>query len=127
MRQTCPDCQGTRLRPESRAVTLHGQPITALASLPLTELADWLKALPTHLSPAAQQAARPLLQALDERIDRLLGVGVGYLALERSAPSLSAGEAQRLALASLLSSSLSGVLYVFDEPTIGLHRATRSA
>ena len=119
--QTCPDCQGTRLRPESRAVTLHGQPISALASLPLTELADWLKELPAHLSPAARQAARPMLDELDERIARLLGVGVGYLALERSAPSLSAGEAQRLALASLLGSSLSGVLYVFDEPTIGLH------
>ena len=119
--QTCPDCQGTRLRPESRAVTLHGQPISALASLPLTELADWLKELPAHLSPAARQAARPMLDELDERIARLLGVGVGYLALERGTPSLSAGEAQRLALASLLGSSLSGVLYVFDEPTIGLH------
>ena len=121
LRQTCPDCLGTRLRPESRAVTLHGQPITSLARLPLSELQDWLKALPAHLGAEALQAARPVLEALDERITRLLGVGVGYLGLERSAPSLSAGEAQRLALASLLSSSLSGVLYVFDEPTIGLH------
>jgi excinuclease ABC subunit A len=124
--QTCPDCQGTRLRPESRAVTVNGQNIIALSRLPLTELDEWLNALPTVLSPDDMLIAEAVLVELNERIARLVEVGAGYLTLERSSPTLSAGEAQRLRLASLLGSGLSGVLYVFDEPTIGLHaRDTR--
>ena len=118
----CPDCAGTRLRPEIRAVTLHGQSITALARLPLTALGTWLNELPAIFNPEEMRIAAPVLAAMNEQIARLVEVGAGYLALERSAPSLSAGEAQRLRLASLLGSGLSGVLYVFDEPTIGLHQ-----
>ncbi len=124
--QTCPDCSGTRLRPESRAVTVNGQTIIALSRLPLSDLGTWLGGLPIVLSPDEMIIAEPILVELSEGIVRLLEVGAGYLTLERSSPTLSAGEAQRLRLASLLGSGLSGVLYVFDEPTIGLHpRDTR--
>ena len=120
--QTCPDCEGTRLRPESRAVTVLGQSIIPLTRLPLTELGDWLRTLPAALSADEMIIAEPVLDDLNERIARLVQVGAGYLALERTSPTLSAGEAQRLRLAALLGSGLSGVLYVFDEPTIGTHQ-----
>ena len=124
--QTCPDCYGTRLRPASRAVTVNGQNIVTLFRLPLTDLADWLSALPAVLSSNDMLIAKGILVELHERIERLVEVGAGYLTIDRSSPTLSAGEAQRLRLASLLGSGLSGVLYVFDEPTIGLHaRDTR--
>jgi excinuclease ABC subunit A len=119
--QTCPDCAGTRLRPESRVVTVNGQTIIDLARLPLEDLGTWLAGLPNSLSTAEMLIAGPALIDLGERIRRLVEVGAGYLTLERASPSISAGEAQRLRLASLLGSGLSGVLYVFDEPTIGLH------
>jgi len=119
--QTCPDCAGTRLRPESRVVSVNGQTIIALSRLPLDDLGAWLGDLPAALTPDEQRIAAPILVALHEGIARLVEVGAGYLTLERASPSLSAGEAQRLRLASLLGSGLSGVLYVFDEPTIGLH------
>ena len=124
--QPCPDCYSTRLRPESRLVTVNGQTIMALSGLPLTDLGAWLEALPAALSPDEAHIAGPVLVNLNERIARLVEVGAGYLSLERASLTLSAGEAQRLRLASLLGSGLSGVLYVFDEPTIGLHhRDTR--
>src|SRR2546429_3655839 len=119
--QTCPDCAGTRLRPESRVVTVNGQTIIAVSRLPLNDLGAWLGGLPAVLSPDEMIIAEPILVDLSERITRLVEVGAGYLTLERSSPTLSTGEAQRLRLASLLGSGLSGVLYVFDEPTIGLH------
>src|SRR5947209_9891035 len=119
--QTCPDCDGTRLRPESRVVTVNGQNIIALSRLPLGDLGTWLDGLPAVLSPDEMLIAKPILVDLSEGIAGLVEVGAGYLSLERSSPTLSAGEAQRLRLASLLGSGLSGVLYVFDEPTIGLH------
>jgi excinuclease ABC subunit A len=119
--QTCPDCEGTRLRPDSRVVTVNGQTIIALSRLPLDDLGAWLGDLPAVLSSDERRIAEPVLVALAEGIARLVEVGAGYLTLERSSPTLSVGEAQRLRLASLLGSGLSGVLYVFDEPTIGLH------
>ena len=124
--ETCPDCAGTRLRPESRAVTVNGQNIIALSRLALSDLGTWLAALQPILTPEEMLIAEPILATLDERIERLVEVGAGYLTLERSSPTLSVGEAQRLRLAALLGSGLSGVLYVLDEPTIGLHpRDTR--
>ena len=119
--QSCPDCAGTRLRPESRAVTVNGQDIVALSRLPIDDLGGWFSGLPAVLSPDEMILAGPVLSDLRSRIDRVIEVGAGYLTLERSSPTLSAGEAQRLRLASLLGSELTGVLYVFDEPTIGLH------
>ncbi len=118
---TCPDCGGSRLRPESRQVTVAGRAIIDVSRLPLTELANWLDGLADVLSPDAACIAAPILADLHERARRLIDVGVGYLTLERSSPTLSAGEAQRLRLAALLGSGLTGVLYVLDEPTIGSH------
>jgi excinuclease ABC subunit A len=125
--RVCPDCAGTRLRPESRVVTVDGQTIIAVSRWSLSDLATWLDALPAvlkkdeKLAGSAQCIAGPILLDLHKRINRLVEVGAGYLTLERASPTLSAGEAQRLRLASLLGSGLSGVLYVLDEPTIGLH------
>lgn len=119
--QTCPDCGGTRLRPESRAVTVTGTNIVAISQMPLNELADWLAKLPAALSDKELLFAKPILDDLHERIRRVIEVGVAYLTIDRASPSLSSGEARRLQMASLLGSSLSGLLYVFDEPTIGLH------
>jgi len=120
--QTCPDCQGARLRSESRAVTVAGQTIIAIAGLPLNDLNDWLESLPPRFSPDEKLIAEPILADLHDRVGRLLEVGAGYLSMERASPTLSAGEAQRLRLAALLGSGLTGVLYVLDEPTIGLHQ-----
>ena len=120
--QPCLACEGTRLRPESRAVTVAGETIITVAELSLNDLDAWLRGLPAHFSADEMLIARPILDDLYERVGRLLEVGVGYLTLERSSPTLSAGEAQRLRLAALLGSGLTGVLYVLDEPTIGLHQ-----
>jgi excinuclease ABC subunit A len=120
--QACPDCEGSRLRPESRAVTVNRQTIVALSHLSLEALSAWLDALPAIFGADERLVAEPVLSSLHAGIGRLLEVGAGYLTLERGTPSLSAGEAQRLRLASLLGSELSGVLYIFDEPTIGLHQ-----
>jgi len=120
--QTCPDCGGSRLKPDSRAVTLNGLTIIHLSQIALTELREWLAALPQVLTEAEMLIAEPILVDLSARIGRLVEVGAGYLTLDRSSPTLSAGEAQRLRLSSLLGSGLTGVLYVFDEPTIGLHQ-----
>ena len=119
--QPCRDCEGTRLRPESRLVTVAGETIITISQLPLNDLDAWLKSLPPHFTSEEMRIARSILDDLFERVGRLLEVGVGYLTLERSSPSLSAGEAQRLRLAALLGSGLTGVLYILDEPTIGLH------
>ena len=118
----CPDCAGTRLKPESRVVTVNGQTIITISRLSLVELYAWLENLPATLTPDENRIAESILSDLHDRINRLIEVGAGYLTLERSSPSISAGEAQRLRLASLLGSGLTGVLYVFDEPTIGLHQ-----
>ena len=136
--QTCPDCGGARLRPESRAVTVAGapaggrapsawrdpldaRPTEALSRLPLLALAEWIDGLRGALPGEDWLIAEPIVTDLRERVRRLVEVGLGYLTLERATPSLSAGEAQRLRLAALLGSGLTGVLYVLDEPTIGLH------
>jgi len=119
--QVCPDCGGTRLRAESRAVTVLGQTIIDVVRLSLSALGAWVDQLPASLSEKEMIPAQPILTDLHERIRRVLEVGVDYLTIDRGSPSLSMGEAQRLRMASLLGSSLSGVLYVFDEPTIGLH------
>lgn len=121
IRHTCPECGGTRLKPESRKVTVAGETITALSQKSLQQLKDWLQTLPSHTSESGLAILQPVLDDLSGRIQRLLDVGLGYLSMERPAVSLSGGEAQRLRLASLLGSGLTGVLYVLDEPTIGLH------
>jgi len=121
MTQACPDCAGTRLRPEARQVTVAGRTIVEVSRLPLVRLVEWIDGLQTSLSVDDWTVAAPIVVDLRERLRRLVDIGLGYLSLERATPSLSAGEAQRLRLAALLGSGLTGVLYVLDEPTIGLH------
>ncbi|MET9395066.1 excinuclease ABC subunit UvrA [Streptomyces sp. NPDC006624] len=121
VKQPCEACGGTRLRPESRAVTVHGLTIVDAARLPLTDLGTWLAGLRERTAGDEWLLVEPVVADLEERVRRLVDVGVGYLTLGQATPSLSAGETQRLRLAALLGSGLTGVLYVLDEPTIGLH------
>ncbi|MFF1560614.1 ABC transporter [Streptomyces sp. NPDC058279] len=118
----CPRCGGRRLRPEALAVTFAGRTIAELAALALTDLDELLAA-----TPAAGEAARVLIEDLRARIGPIAELGLGYLSLDRSAPSLSAGELQRLRLATQLRSGLFGVVYVLDEPSAGLHPADTEA
>jgi excinuclease ABC subunit A len=121
IRHTCPDCNGARLKKESRRVTVAGITITELSQKSLDQLDLWIGTLPRYSSQGGLIILQPVLDDLAGRIKRLLDVGLGYLSMERPATSLSGGEAQRLRLASLLGSGLTGVLYVLDEPTTGLH------
>lgn len=121
MEQPCPDCGGTRLRRESRAVTIDGLTIIDVSRMPLTDLLAWVKTLEERVFAEAWQISEPVVADLRERIRQMVEVGIGYLTMDRATPSLSGGEAQRLRLAALLGSGLTGVLYVLDEPTIGLH------
>ncbi|PYI49935.1 excinuclease ABC subunit UvrA [Paenibacillus flagellatus] len=126
VRRSCPDCAGTRLRPESRAVTIRGVSIADVSGWSLERLLDWLERLPRELDRESIRVWEPVFHDLAERIRRPIDVGLNYLTLNREANTLSGGEAQRLRLSSLLGSGLTGVLYVLDEPTAGLHpRDTR--
>ena len=120
---TCPTCQGTRLNATARAVRFAGVGIADLARLSVTDVRGWLEALDTAatLSPRERDIARDLIPEIRSRLSFLEEVGLGYLTLDRGAPSLSGGEAQRIRLAAQLGSNLQGVCYVLDEPTIGLH------
>ncbi|MEU0192018.1 excinuclease ABC subunit UvrA [Streptomyces afghaniensis] len=115
----CPACGGSRLRPEALAVTFGGRTIAELAALPLVELAAALH--------ATSETARVLTDDLTSRIAPVLELGLGYLSLDRPTPTLSAGELQRLRLATQLRSGLFGVVYVLDEPSAGLHPADTEA
>ncbi|MFF5968875.1 ATP-binding cassette domain-containing protein [Streptomyces collinus] len=115
----CPACGGSRLRPEALAVTFGGRTIAELAALPLGELAAGLD--------GTSEAARVLTDDLRSRIAPVVELGLGYLSLDRPAPSLSPGELQRLRLATQLRSGLFGVVYVLDEPSAGLHPADTEA
>lgn len=117
----CPECGGTRLRPEARVVSVAGWNIVEVTRLSLADLAAWIAGLHATLPAEDWLIAEPIVADLQERVRRLAEIGLGYLTLDRATPSLSAGEAQRLRLAALLGSGLTGVLYVLDEPTIGLH------
>jgi len=118
-RATCLACEGRRLRPESAAVRVGGRTLPELLALPVESFAAELEALPLVGRDAA--VAAPIRRELEARTAFLTRVGLGYLALERSAPSLSGGESQRIRLAASLGSTLRGACYVLDEPTIGLH------
>lgn len=118
----CPVCAGRRLRPEALAVTFAGYGIAELAAMALTGLDGVLAA-----APVEGEAARVLAQDLRSRIGPVVELGLGYLSLDRAAPTLSAGELQRLRLATQLRSGLFGVVYVLDEPSAGLHPADTEA
>ncbi|MDO8275561.1 MAG: excinuclease ABC subunit UvrA, partial [Serpentinimonas sp.] len=121
--QPCATCEGSRLNPVARAVQFQGRSIADLARLSVHALHAWVQALPEGgaLTPRQAQIVRDLLPEILGRLRFLQQVGLGYLTLERGAPTLSGGEAQRIRLAAQLGSSLQGVCYVLAEPTIGLH------
>ncbi len=119
--ETCRACDGTRLNPNARSVRIGGASISDVNAMDARALASWVTDL--AVSPALDGAVRPLIRALTDRLAFLEQVGLEYLSLDRAARSLSAGEAQRVHLATQLGARLSGVLYVLDEPTAGLHPA----
>jgi excinuclease ABC subunit A len=116
----CPECKGARLRPESRAVTVGGLPIHEFSAMSARRSIEWMGEL--ELSSQDRAIARLILREIDERLRFLDNVGVGYLSMDRAAATLSGGEAQRIRLATQIGSSLVGVLYILDEPSIGLHQ-----
>ncbi len=122
LQQTCHSCKGTRLKESSRKIMIGDKTIIDVSNMSLYRLEEWIKDLPNLVSKEGYKITEPIVNDLSERIRRLNEAGVGYLSLNRSAASLSAGEAQRLRIASLLGSGLTGVLYVLDEPTTGLHQ-----
>ena len=116
----CPECGGARLRPESRAVLVGGTAIHDYTALPAKRALEWLRGL--ELTEHDRRIARLVLREIEERLQFLDNVGVGYLSMDRAASTLSGGEAQRIRLATQIGSSLVGVLYILDEPSIGLHQ-----
>ncbi|MEE1620191.1 excinuclease ABC subunit UvrA [Zafaria sp. Z1313] len=121
MRQIpCPECNGARLNPASLSVLINGRSIAEVAAMPLRDCADFLHGL--ELTGRERQIAQQVLKEIQARLSFLLDVGLEYLNLERAAGTLSGGEAQRIRLATQIGSGLVGVLYVLDEPSIGLHQ-----
>ena len=116
----CPECEGARLRPESRAVFVGETPIHEFTALSARRALEWVRGL--ELSEHDRRIARLVMREIEERLQFLENVGIGYLSLERAAATLSGGEAQRIRLATQIGSSLVGVLYILDEPSIGLHQ-----
>ena len=131
---TCPDCQGARLNPRARAVRVGGETLVELGNWPIGKVARFFDALagqpaadlspedvPERLDPLSRTVAEELLKEIRGRLGFLNDVGLHYLSLDRAAPSLSGGEAQRIRLAGQVGAGLVGVLYILDEPSIGLH------
>jgi excinuclease ABC subunit A len=117
--EPCPDCGGTRLNPVSRGVTFDSHSIAWIAQWSVSDARKWVEAL--QLTGRDADIARDVIAEIRSRLEFLEEVGLGYLTLDRAAPTLSGGEAQRIRLAAQLGSNLQGVCYVLDEPTIGLH------
>jgi len=118
----CPDCNGDRLKKESLHFRIDGKNIAELANLDMINLYDWFERLPDNLETRKKNIAIEIIREIRNRIRFLLDVGIGYLTLNRTARSLSGGESQRIRLATQIGSQLVGVLYILDEPTIGLHQ-----
>ena len=118
----CPTCVGTRLRPEALSVTVDGLNIAQVALKSVTDALKWAEVLPNRLSERERQIGRQVLKEIRARLGFLVDVGLDYLTVDRTSSTLSGGEAQRIRLATQIGSSLMGVLYILDEPTIGLHQ-----
>src|SRR5438132_4836635 len=116
----CPECGGRRLKPEALAVTVAGQPVDRVVALQLRDAVEFFKTI--ALTTREEQIAGKILKEVRDRLGFLNAVGVGYLMLDRNAATLSGGEGQRIRLATQIGSKLMGVLYVLDEPSIGLHQ-----
>ena len=118
----CPTCGGARLRPEALAVKVVDKNIVDVSRMSVGDAIAWVDALPQQLNDRERAIARMILKEIRSRLGFLVDVGLDYLTLERSAPSLSGGEAQRIRLATQIGSGLMGVIYILDEPSIGLHQ-----
>lgn len=119
--ETCPDCEGERLNSISREVTVRGKTIPKLVNRSLEEMLLWIEEVEKQLEENSYLLTEMFIQDLKTKLKRIIKMGLGYLTLDRQVITLSGGEMQRLRLSSLLDSSLTGVLYVMDEPTMGLH------
>jgi len=120
--RACPDCGGTRLRREARHVRIAGRNLHEISCMPLGPALGFVRGLAAELPGARAAVADKIVREIANRLEFLVNVGLDYLSLERSADSLSGGEAQRIRLASQIGSGLTGVMYVLDEPSIGLHQ-----
>ena len=118
----CPECKGMRLKRESLSYRIWDKNISEVSNLDINDLREWLIHAEEHLPPMQQKIAREILKELRTRVDFLLEVGLNYLALNRPSASLSGGESQRIRLATQIGSQLVNVLYILDEPSIGLHQ-----
>jgi excinuclease ABC subunit A len=118
----CPTCGGTRLKPAALGVTIVGLNIAQVAAMSVSRALDWARDLPGRLTQRERQIGRQVLKEINARLGFLVDVGLDYLTIDRTSSTLSGGEAQRIRLATQIGSSLMGVLYILDEPTIGLHQ-----
>lgn len=121
-KKKCPECDGSRLRKESLYFKIHGESIASLAEMDIEELSLWFSEIEKKLSETQLKIASEILKEVRSRLRFLMNVGLNYLSLNRSSKSLSGGEAQRIRLATQIGSQLVGVLYILDEPSIGLHQ-----
>ncbi|MEM8541470.1 MAG: excinuclease ABC subunit UvrA [Pseudomonadota bacterium] len=121
-RAPCSHCDGHRLKPEALAVKIHGLHISNVSEMSIRVANDWFNDLPNHLTEKQMEIAGRILKEIRDRLKFLVDVGLDYLTLSRGSGSLSGGESQRIRLASQIGSGLTGVLYVLDEPSIGLHQ-----
>jgi len=119
---TCERCNGDRLKPEALAVKIAGLTVSEVARMSIAQCAEWFEALPRELTAKQKEIAERILKEINERLGFLVNVGLNYLTLSRASGTLSGGESQRIRLASQIGSGLTGVLYVLDEPSIGLHQ-----
>jgi excinuclease ABC subunit A len=118
----CPVCHGTRLNENASYFKIDGKTISEVSAMEISELQAWLKTLPEKFSGKEKAIARDILKELDDRVDFLMDVGLEYLSLDRPTGSLSGGESQRIRLATQIGSKLVNVIYILDEPSIGLHQ-----
>ena len=121
-RTACPDCGGARLNREALHFRLNGKSIAELAAMDISELRDWIEDLHNHVTPVQWEIAREIVKEIGSRLNFLLEVGLDYMSLNRNSASLSGGESQRIRLATQIGSRLVNVLYILDEPSIGLHQ-----
>ena len=121
-RAVCPDCGGARLNREALHFRLNGKNIAELAAMDINELRDWIEDLHNHVTPVQWEIAREIVKEISSRLNFLLEVGLDYMSLNRNSASLSGGESQRIRLATQIGSRLVNVLYILDEPSIGLHQ-----
>ncbi len=124
--EVCPSCKGGRLKKEALSITLHNKSIVDVTNMSIEKTLTYVNELPTQLSAKEQEIGKMILREIRERLSFLVDVGLDYLTLGRTASTLSGGEAQRIRLASQIGSGLTGVLYVLDEPSIGLHQRDNS-